>query len=166
MPGNCLINNVSFDSHVWPKAAADAPTITASLKIRRKIRMLINDAWQSLHPGTIEWIAPTQDGTAVRVGAANRTLYAVNALHPVAVANISAPQAPGQIATNAGLAADHGWCPIAPATFESQLISNVHVIGDACIADAMPKSASAASHAHQRTHPIVALLSGREPAPA
>jgi sulfide dehydrogenase [flavocytochrome c] flavoprotein subunit len=29
-------------------------------------------------------------------------------------------------------------------TFESTLVANVHVIGDACIAGAMPKSASAA----------------------
>jgi sulfide dehydrogenase [flavocytochrome c] flavoprotein chain len=123
-------------------------------------------AWQSLYPGMIDWIAPTQDGAVVRVDAASMTLYTANAAHPVAVANVIAPQAPGQIAADAGLAAAHGWCPIAPASFESQLISNVHVIGDACIADAMPKSASAAaSQAHQCARAIVALLAGREPAP-
>jgi len=106
---------------------------------------VFTDAWQSLYPGMIEWIAPTQDGAVVRVDAASMTLYTSSAAHPVAVANIIPPQAPGQIAADAGLASDHGWCPIAPATFESVLISNVHVIGDACIADAMPKSASAAN---------------------
>lgn len=122
-------------------------------------------AWQRLYPGMIEWIAPTQDGAVVRVDAARMTLYTANAAHPVAVANVIAPQAPGQIATDSGLAAGHGWCPIAPATFESQLISNVHVIGDACIADAMPKSASAAaSQAHQCALAIVALLAGHDPA--
>ena len=114
----------------------------------------------------IDWIAPTQDGAVVRVDAASMTLYTANAAHPVAVANVIAPQAPGQIAADAGLAAGHGWCPIAPTSFESQLISNVHVIGDACIADAMPKSASAAvSQAHQCARAIVALLAGGEPAP-
>jgi len=126
---------------------------------------VFTDAWQSLYPGMIDWIAPTQDGAVVRVDAANMTLYTASAAHPVAVANIIAPQAPGQIAADAGLAAGHGWCPIAPVTFESPLISNVHVIGDACIAEAMPKSASAAaSQAHQCAHAIAALLSGREPA--
>jgi len=43
------------------------------------------------------------------------------------------------------------------------LISHVHVIGDACIADAMPKSASAAySQARQCASAIAALLAGRE----
>jgi sulfide dehydrogenase [flavocytochrome c] flavoprotein chain len=41
----------------------------------------------------------------------------------------------------------------------------VHVVGDACIADAMPKSASAAhSQALQCAIAIAALLDGRDPA--
>jgi sulfide dehydrogenase [flavocytochrome c] flavoprotein subunit len=125
-------------------------------------------AWQSLYPGLIEWIAPTQDGAVVRVDTASMTLYTANAAHRVAVANIIPPQAPGQIAADAGLASEHGWCPIVPRTFESQLVRNVHVIGDACIADAMPKSASAAvSQARQCASAIVALLGGKEvPDPA
>jgi sulfide dehydrogenase [flavocytochrome c] flavoprotein subunit len=127
---------------------------------------MFTDAWRSLYPGMIEWIAPTQDGAVVRVDPGHMTLYTGNAAHAVAVANIIPPQAPGQIAADAGLASDHGWCPIAPSTFESQLIPNVHVIGDACIADAMPKSASAAvSQARQCARAIVALLAGREVEP-
>jgi sulfide dehydrogenase [flavocytochrome c] flavoprotein chain len=124
---------------------------------------LFTDAWRSLYPGMIEWIAPTQDGAVVRVEPEHMRLYTANGAHAVALANIIPPQAPGQIAADAGLASDHGWCPIAPSTFESQLIPNVHVIGDACIADAMPKSASAAvSQARQCARAIVALLAGRE----
>lgn len=129
---------------------------------------LFTGAWQSLYPGMIEWIASTQDGAVVRVDTANMTLYTANAAHRVAVANVIPPQAPGQIAADAGLASDHGWCPVAPHSFESQLIPGVHVIGDACIADAMPKSGSAAvSQARQCAGAIVALLAGREvPEPA
>jgi sulfide dehydrogenase [flavocytochrome c] flavoprotein chain len=125
-------------------------------------------AWQSLYPDLIEWIASTADGTVLRVDTASMTLYTANAAHRVAVANVIPPQAPGQIAADAGLASDHGWCPIAPRTFESLLMRDVHVIGDACIADAMPKSASAAvSQARQCASAIVALLAGREvPEPA
>jgi sulfide dehydrogenase [flavocytochrome c] flavoprotein subunit len=116
----------------------------------------------------IDWIASTEDGAVVRVDAATLTLCTGNAAHPVAVANIIPPQAPAQIAVDAALASDHGWCPVAPDTFESTLVANVHVIGDACIADAMPKSASAAcSQARQCARAIVALLAGREvPQPA
>ena len=45
----------------------------------------------------------------------------------------------------AGVADRTGWCPIDPVTFESKLQPNIHVIGDAAIAGAMPKSASAAN---------------------
>ena len=125
---------------------------------------VFSEAWRALYPGMIDWIPSTEDGAVVRVDAATLTLYTGNAAHPVAVANIIPPQAPAQIAADAGLASDHGWCPVVPATFESQLIPNVHVIGDACIADAMPKSASAAcSQARQCARAIVALLAGREP---
>lgn len=124
---------------------------------------VFTEAWRSLYPGMIEWIASTEDGAVVRVDAASLTVYTGNGAHPVAVANIIPPQAPAQIAADAGLASDHGWCPVAPDTFESTLVPNVHVIGDACIADAMPKSASAAcSQARQCARAIVALLSGRE----
>lgn len=126
------------------------------------------DGWQSLYPGIIEWIALTQDGAVVRVDTARMTLHTGNAAHAVAVANVIPPQAPGQIAADAGLASDHGWCPIAPDSFESLLVSRVHVIGDACIADAMPKSASAAhSQAAQCARAIAALLAGHAvPPPA
>jgi NADPH-dependent 2,4-dienoyl-CoA reductase/sulfur reductase-like enzyme len=129
---------------------------------------VFSEAWRSLYPSMVEWIPSTDDGAVVRVDAATMTLYTGNAAHRVDVANIIPPQAPAQIAADAGLASDHGWCPVAPDTFESQLIRNVHVIGDACIADAMPKSASAASsQAQQCAQAIVALLAGREvPPPA
>jgi sulfide dehydrogenase [flavocytochrome c] flavoprotein chain len=63
-----------------------------------------------------------------------------------------------------GLASDHGWCPVKPLTFESTLVEHAYVIGDSCIADPMPKAASAAcSQALQCAASIVASLAGREP---
>jgi sulfide dehydrogenase [flavocytochrome c] flavoprotein subunit len=121
------------------------------------------DAWNSLYPGMIEWIAMTQDGAVLRVDVAAMTLHTAAGAHKVAVANVIPPQAPGELAPATGLASDHGWCPIRPGTFESTLIPAVHVIGDACIADAMPKSASAAcSQAQQCAGAIASLLSGRD----
>jgi sulfide dehydrogenase [flavocytochrome c] flavoprotein chain len=121
-------------------------------------------AWHSLYPGMIEWIPMTEDGVVVRVESAKMILYTAQKAHPVDVANIIPPQAPGLLAPQSGLAADHGWCPVNPATFESPLINGVHVIGDACIADPMPKSASAANaQAKQCALAIVASLEGREP---
>ena len=61
------------------------------------------------------------------------------------VANVIPPQKAGRIAEIAGVADRTGWCPIDPVTFESKLQPNIHVIGDASIAGAMPKSAFAAN---------------------
>jgi len=66
----------------------------------------------------------------------------------------------------AGLASDHGWCPIVPNSFESSLAARIHVIGDACIADPMPKAASAAhAQAEQCALAVAAMLDDREPPP-
>ncbi|HJT97823.1 MAG TPA: hypothetical protein VJ696_05865, partial [Rhodanobacteraceae bacterium] len=82
--------------------------------------------------------------------------------HRVAVANVIPPQAPGAFALDAGLASGHGWCPVDPSTFESTRVPDVYVIGDAAIADAMPKAASSAlSQARRCASAIVARLGGR-----
>ena len=82
-----------------------------------------------------------------------------------AVANVFPPQKAGQIAELAGVADRSGWCPINPVTFESTLQPNIHVIGDAAIAGAMPKSAFAANaEAKVCAAAVAALLTGGTPA--
>jgi sulfide dehydrogenase [flavocytochrome c] flavoprotein chain len=127
---------------------------------------VFDDAWQSLYPGMIEWIPVLDGGAVLRVAVEDnkKILYTSQGGHPVDVANIIPPQAPGIAAVQAGLASDHGWCSINPETFESRLVAAVHVIGDACIADPMPKAASAASaQARQCALAIAAVIDGREP---
>jgi sulfide dehydrogenase [flavocytochrome c] flavoprotein subunit len=118
-------------------------------------------AWRELYPGMIEWLPPADGGNVERVDAHDMTLYTSRGAQRVDVANIIPPQAPGQLALDAGLCTGHGWCPVDATTFESAYVKNVHVIGDACIAGAMPKSASAAhSQARQCARAIVASLDG------
>ena len=47
----------------------------------------------------------------------------------------------GKIARDAGLANQTGYCPIDPASMKSANDPNIYVVGDACIAGDMPKSA-------------------------
>jgi sulfide dehydrogenase [flavocytochrome c] flavoprotein subunit len=80
-----------------------------------------------------------------------------------AVINIIPPQAAGQIAIDAGLADDSGWCPVDKKSFESTLVAGVHVIGDSAIATAMPKSGySANSQGKVAAAAVVSLLNGEE----
>jgi sulfide dehydrogenase [flavocytochrome c] flavoprotein chain len=119
-------------------------------------------SWDELYPGMIEWIPPAQGGTVRRVDVTSRTLYSATGAHRVSLANIIPPQAPGRVAQINDLSSGHGWCPVDPVTFESQVVKHVHVIGDACIAGAMPKSASAArSQARQCAAAICASLEER-----
>jgi sulfide dehydrogenase [flavocytochrome c] flavoprotein subunit len=121
-------------------------------------------AWEELYPGMIEWLPPAEGGVIERVEARTGTLYSASGSHRVALACVIPPQAPGSLASTAGLAAGHGWCPVRADTFESQLLPQVYVIGDACIAGAMPKSASAArAQARACALAIVASLTGTPP---
>jgi len=125
-------------------------------------------AWNKLYPGMIEWLAPGDGGNLTRVDVRTRTLYSSSGAHRVALANIIPPQAAGQLAVDAALASPHGWCPVDARTFESQLVPHIHVIGDACIAGAMPKAASAAaSQGRQCAAAIAAAFDARTvPQPA
>ncbi len=63
-----------------------------------------------------------------------------------------------------GLTDHTGWCPVDHQTFESSLIPDVHVLGDSCLAGAMPRSASSAnSQAKACSLALAAILNGREP---
>jgi NADPH-dependent 2,4-dienoyl-CoA reductase/sulfur reductase-like enzyme len=79
-----------------------------------------------------------------------------------AVANIIPDQTAGAIAREAGLA-EGDWCPVEVDTFRSAKIENVYVVGDAAIAQDMPKSAfSANSQARAVAGQILADLTGAE----
>lgn len=78
-----------------------------------------------------------------------------------AVLNVIPPQKAGKLAFDAGLVDATGWCPVNKLTFESTLHPKVHVIGDACMADSLPKSGFAAnSEAKVCASAIHALLNG------
>ncbi len=79
------------------------------------------------------------------------------------VVNYIPAQKANIVAANMGLVDDSGWCPIKPLTFESTLVANVHVVGDASSARPMPKSAFAAESQGRNCGAAVAnLLSGKE----
>lgn len=82
------------------------------------------------------------------------------------VVNVIPPQTAGDIAIAAGCA-DNGWCPINPKDFSSALVRDIFVIGDAAIANEMPKSAySANSQGRVVAGDILAALAGGDPVAA
>jgi NADPH-dependent 2,4-dienoyl-CoA reductase/sulfur reductase-like enzyme len=125
---------------------------------------LFQQAWQQLYPGLLEWVPLSSGGKVVSVDPAALTLATDFQTYKPAVANVIPPQKSGRIAEMAGVTDRSGWCPVDPATFESTLQLNVHVIGDAAIAGAMPKSAFAANaQAKVCAAAVAALLAGAVP---
>ncbi len=127
---------------------------------------LFQNAWQQLYPNLIEWVSLSNGGKVISVDAKTRTLVTDFATYKADVANVIPPQRAAEIAQLAGVADRTGWCPIDPVTFESRLQPNIHVIGDAAIAGAMPKSAFAANaQAKVCAEAVAALLHGETPPP-
>jgi NADPH-dependent 2,4-dienoyl-CoA reductase/sulfur reductase-like enzyme len=125
---------------------------------------LFQAAWKVLYPGMVEWVGLSDGGKVVRVDPATKTLVTEFGDHRVEVANVIPPQRAGRIAQASGAADRSGWCPIDPVTFEARLQPNIHVIGDACIAGGMPKSAFAANaQAKACATAVAALLRGETP---
>jgi len=125
---------------------------------------LFQAAWAELYPGLLEWVPLSKGGAVTSVDVATRTLVTDFGRHQANVANIIPPQKAGRIADVAGVADRTGWCPIDPVTFESKLQPRIHVIGDAAIAGAMPKSAFAAnSQAKTCAAAVATLLTGGTP---
>ncbi|MCK1304494.1 MULTISPECIES: NAD(P)/FAD-dependent oxidoreductase [Bradyrhizobium] len=125
---------------------------------------LFEKAWKELYGDMIERIALSQGGRVTSVDPATRTIVTEFGNYTPDVANVIPPQRAGRIAEVAGAADATGWCPIDPVTFESKLVPNIHVIGDACLGGGIPKSASAASAQGKAcASAIVNLLAGRAP---
>jgi sulfide dehydrogenase [flavocytochrome c] flavoprotein chain len=148
------------------KAKPRSKLIVLDAKDAFSKQRLFETAWQLLYPDLIEWVSLSNGGKVTSVDAKTRTLVTDFATHKADVANVIPPQRAGEIAEAAGVADATGWCPIDPATFESHLQPNIHVIGDAAIAGAMPKSAFAANaQAKVCALAVATLLHGETPSP-
>jgi NADPH-dependent 2,4-dienoyl-CoA reductase/sulfur reductase-like enzyme len=125
---------------------------------------LFQSAWKALYPN-LEWVSLSTGGKVTSVDLSTKTFATEFGDHKADVGNVIPPQRAGRIAEAAGIADRSGWCPIDPVTFESKLQPNIHVIGDAAIAGAMPKSAFAAnSQAKVCAAAVATLLKGDKPA--
>jgi len=127
-------------------------------------KQLFETGWQSLYGDRIEWRGLSDSGKVNRVEPTKGVVHTDFDRVKADVANIIPPQAASLIAKSAGITDASGWCPVNPTTFESTRAANVYVIGDAAIANAMPKSAFAANaQAKVCAVQIVRELNGEPP---
>ena len=125
---------------------------------------LFQNAWKELYPNHLEWVSLSQGGKVASVEPGSMTLKTDFGEHVAKVANVIPPQKAGRIADVAGVSNNTGWCPINATTFESSLVPKIHVLGDATIAGAMPKSAfTANAQAKVCAAAVVKMLANQEP---
>ncbi|MCC5888012.1 MAG: FAD-dependent oxidoreductase [Gammaproteobacteria bacterium] len=120
--------------------------------------------WREAHPQRLSWLGRGDDGRLRRVDAGRGSVHTDFADFQPDLACVIPPQRAGAIARSADLDGGRGWCSVDPRSFASTVHPNVHVIGDAAIANPMPKSAfAAASQARICAAAIAAEFSGRQP---
>jgi sulfide dehydrogenase [flavocytochrome c] flavoprotein subunit len=103
--------------------------------------------WEKRYGGMIEWLGPkVHDGIK---SVDPRTGTVVTGFETYAncdFVNVIPAQMAGAIARDSGLAPAGGYCTIDPATMTSVVDANIFVLGDACNAGDMPKSAFSANN--------------------
>ena len=156
----------SLIAHALKTRKPRSKVIVLDAKDSFTMQRQFQDAWKRFYPGLLEYVSLSSGGLVTAVDAATKTIMTDFDKYTPAVANIIPQQKAGRIAEIAGVADRTGWCPVDPVTFESRLQPNIHVIGDAAIAGAMPRSASAAaSQAKICANAVATLLAGGTPAP-
>ncbi|QXP83390.1 NAD(P)/FAD-dependent oxidoreductase [Methylococcus sp. Mc7] len=133
-------------------------------KTRFSKQPAFEQAWREHYGDMLEWISSEKQGRLERVDAAARTVETEFDAFRADVLNVIPPQKAGALAEQSGLTDTSGWCPVDPLSFASVYDSAIHVIGDACQAGPMPKSAfSANSQAKVCAAAVVASLAGEPP---
>jgi len=154
----------SLVAHYLKSTKPRSKLIVLDAKDNFSMQRLFQSAWKELYPGLLEWVPLSSGGQIVSVDVASKTIKTDFDSYRADVANIIPPQKAGDVTALAGVADRTGWCPIDPITFESTQRANIHVIGDAAISGAMPKSASAANSAGKLCAAAIAqLLIGAKP---
>ena len=137
---------VAMVAHYFKQAKPRSKILVLDAKDQFSKQGLFTAGWRAVYGDMIEWVPLSKDGRVTQVIANEMTVVTeFGQRHRAAVVNIVPPQLASKIAQDAGLANQTGWCPVDPTTFESTVHKGVHVIGDACIAGAMPKSGFAAN---------------------
>ena len=125
---------------------------------------LFREGWERLYPGMVEWVGFSDGGNVVGVDPGAMEVRTDFESIRADVVNVIPPQRASRLVDTAGLAAGGDWCPVDQRTFESEVVSDIHLLGDAVLAGAMPKSGfSANSQAKVCARAVVARLREEEP---
>ncbi len=136
---------ISMIAHRLKQKNPKAKIIVLDPKEKFSKQALFQEGWENHYPGMIEWLPGSITGGVKKVDVDTMTIETDGDRFKADAASIVPPQMAGRIAQKAGLTNAKGWCAIDPKTMQSQVDENIHVLGDAAVASAMPKSGFAAN---------------------
>ena len=153
---------VSLVAHYLKAHKPKSKIIILDQKDKFSKQVLFSNGWKELYGDMIEWRAAQFGGKVLEVNPEKRLVKTEDEEIVADVLNYIPNQKASQLAFDSGLT-QGDWCPIHPKTFESKLVKNVHVIGDASNAAPMPKSAfSASTQGKVVAMQIARILSNKE----
>jgi sulfide dehydrogenase [flavocytochrome c] flavoprotein subunit len=158
---------ISMVAYTLKQKNPKAKIIVLDPKEKFSKQPLFQEGWAKHYPGMVEWLPASITGKIEMVNAETMEIKAGGETFKADVANVIPGQRAGEIAMSAGLANQSGYCPIVPATMQSQMDENIYLVGDSTIAGDMPKSGfSANSQAKIAAMAIRASLTGSKLFPA
>jgi len=151
---------ISMIAHVLSKKNPTAKIIVLDPKEKFSKQALFEEGWQKHYPDMIEWIPASVSGGVKNINMETMEIETDIDTFKADAASVVPAQKAGAICDRAGLT-EGDWCPIVPATMQSRADENIHVLGDASVASAMPKSGfSANSQAKVAAMAIRGALTG------
>ena len=157
---------ISMIAHILKQKNPKAKIIVLDPKTKFSKQGLFLEGWQNHYPGMVEWIGADVHGGIKSVNPTTLEIETDLDTFKADAASVVPAQKAGAIAHSAGVTKGD-WTPIIPATMASKADPNIHVIGDASIAAAMPKSGfSANSQAKVAANAIRGELTGSKVFPA
>ena len=160
---------VSMMAHALKKAGkTNAKIFVIDPKETFSKQGLFQEGWERHYKGMVEWLGPKiHDGVKSVDPKTNTVVTGFETYKNAALVNVIPAQWAGAIARDAQLTNASGFCPIKPETMQSANDQLIYVLGDACIAGDMPKSAfSANSQAKVAALMIRGELTGTQTFPA
>ena len=135
---------VSLVAHYLKTNKPNSKIIILDQKNKFSKQALFQEGWENLYANMIEWRSTEFGGKVISVDPKNKIVKTEEEDVKADVLNYIPDQKAGQLAFDSGLVTGD-WCPINTKTFESKLVKNVYVIGDAAVAAPMPKSGFSAN---------------------
>ncbi|CAM3536021.1 NAD(P)/FAD-dependent oxidoreductase [Arcobacter aquimarinus] len=135
---------ISLVAHYLKENKPNSKIIILDQKNKFSKQGLFQEGWDKLYKDIIEWRSVEFGGKVVSVDPKNRVVKTEDEEVKADVLNYIPDQKAGKLAFDSGLT-QGDWCPVNTKTFESKLVKDIYVIGDAAVASPMPKSGFSAN---------------------